>query len=242
MLRRRDAGESDRRLSLLTQERGVIDVVAKGARKGGSRLAGSSEPLSVCIFQLASGKHTAYITQSQPIMSFPGLRGDYEKLTMGIALTELASAILPHEHEADDEFRFLVTALRFLEIAEKPLPALIWAELKLMELAGFQPDWMRCVATGEPIGEAMAWVSPHAGGYVSPEAAARFTDRFQVRAEALYGASRMAELESPPPNLKFADEILRMLFRFWLNFAEDPLKANRALVESRAPESGPKFV
>jgi DNA repair protein RecO (recombination protein O) len=56
VLRRRDAGESDRALTLLTEERGLVEVVAKGARKVGSRLAGCSEPLAVCELEVAKGK------------------------------------------------------------------------------------------------------------------------------------------------------------------------------------------
>jgi DNA repair protein RecO (recombination protein O) len=231
VLKRRDAGESDRRLTLLTEEVGVIDAVAKGARKGASRLAGSTEPLSVCILQLAEGKRTRYITQTQPITSFPGLREDFDRLMFALAMGELASAVLPHGQEAKEEFRFLIQGLRYLEVHPKPIVAFLWAELRLMAMAGFQGEFNQCIVTGESLQEGLPWVSPHAGGYVCAAMVERFSDRFQVRAEALIGASRLVELEEPPQNLKFADETLQMLARFWRVWADDSLPTHRQIVE-----------
>lgn len=230
VLKRKDAGESDRKLTLLTREKGVIDVFAKGARKGGSRLAGSSEPLSACILHLAEGKRNLYITQAQPISSFPGLRADYERLTFALAMTELAAAVLPHEHPAEEEFAFMVHALHDLEIHPKPLVALVWMELRLMELSGFMPSFNVCVTTGERVAEALPFVSPHAGGYISLTAAGRYSDRFQVRAEVLYGLAACSELDRPPPGLKFADECLRCLLPFWREVAGRALPASDALI------------
>jgi len=210
----------------------VIDVVAKGAKKAGSRLAGASEPLSVCVFQLATGKKVQYVTQAQPITSFPALRSDYDRLTYALALTELAAAVLPHGHEASDEFKFLVTALRYLEVHEKPLAALVWAECRLMEQAGFHPEFTQCVVDGTPVAEARAWVSPHAGGYLSLQASTRYNDRFLAPAESLYAASRIVELERPPTNLRFAEQTFRMLVRFWTALADDPLPANRQVSDA----------
>lgn len=230
VLRRRDMGESDRKLTLLTRERGVMDVTAKGARKGGSRLSGSSEPLSACILHLAEGKRNQYVTQAQPISSFPGLRADYDRLTYGLALTELAAAILPHDSPAEDEFGFMIRALHDLEIHPKPLVALVWAQLRLMELSGFLPSFNECSVTGERIGEANPFVSPHAGGYVSLGAAGAFSDRAQTRAEVLYGLAACSELDEPPPALKYAEGCLQVLLLFWREIAGKPLPANESLV------------
>jgi len=47
--------------------------------------------------QVAEGKKNAFVTQVQPVSSFPGLRADYERLSFGQALAELAAAVMPHE-------------------------------------------------------------------------------------------------------------------------------------------------
>jgi DNA repair protein RecO len=226
VLRRRDAGESDRRLTVLTPENGKFDVIAKGARKGGSRLAGASEPLMVSILQLAPGRKVKYVTQSQPVTSFRGLRTDYAKLSYGLALAELCAAVVPYEEPAPEPFQFLVEALHRIEAHDKPLVALIWAELKLLDMAGFAPQFDACAVSGDPVGEAVCWLSPLAGGYVRPLSADRYVDRFQARAEVLYGLARLAFEDVPPANLKFAPECLAALMPFWHGVAECALPAN----------------
>ena len=226
MLRRRDAGESDRRLTILTQELGIIDAIAKGARKPASRLAGASEPITASIFGIAAGR-SRFVTQVQPVSSFPGIRSDYDRVLAAQALCELAVVTLPHEHEASSEFSLLVTALAFLDSGAEPILWLIWSELKLMALVGFRPEWYQCAVRGTEIEESPCWVSAQAGGYVSPEAASDFSDRFQVRAEVIYGVRAVTELDQPPGRLKFAVETIQMLVKLWESMTEGKLQANR---------------
>lgn len=230
VLRRRDSGESDRRLTVLTREMGKIDVVAKGARKAGSRLAGSSDPLVVAKFSVATGKKNLFITQTQPTTSFRGLRTDYERLSFALALCELYSAVVPWEEPFPEAYELLADSLRALEIHDKPLVALIWAELQLLAVTGFLPAFDRSCVDGAPVKEASPWFSAHAGGYVSDSDAMRFTDRVRTRAEVLFGLARMSELEQPPGNLKFAEECLAVLLTYWRQIADVPLPANESCV------------
>lgn len=211
----------------MTQEHGVLDAVAKGARKAGSRFAGCSEPLSACRFELAQGKRSAFVTQAQPITSFPGIREDYNKLCAGLALCELAEAILPHEQEAGDEFRFMLMALGFLEVHENPLVCLSWAEAKLMQMSGFQPEFLRCVVTGAPLKAGSVHVSVAAGGFVGFDSAARYPDAILISHEVLVGAGKILEQERPPANMKHARQVFMLQQRFWRSMAEHDLPANR---------------
>lgn len=231
MLRRRDASESDRRLTLLTEELGVIDATAKGARKSGSRLSGSSEPLSVSQFHLVPGKRILYVTQAQPITSYPGLRMDFGRLTLGMALAELAGAVSPHEQPAPEAFRFLVDALRYLEVHDRPVVAAVWAELQMLAIAGFTPVFGESAVTGTAVREAEPFVSPAAGGYVEEDEAGRFPDRVRTRAEVLYGLAKTAELSAPPPKLKLAGQAYALLTAFWKHIAEHPLPARIAALD-----------
>jgi DNA repair protein RecO (recombination protein O) len=230
VLRRRDSGESDRRLTVLTRELGKIDVIAKGARKGGSRLAGSSDPLSVAVFSLAEGKRNQYITQSQPQSSFRGLRTDYDRLHFALAFVELCATVLPYEQPVPEAFDLLLACLTAIERHERPLVALVWAELQLLSVAGFLPQFDLSAISDQKVKEAEPYLSPSAGGYVTDREAVDYTDRFRSRAEVLYGLARTAELEEPPANLKFADECLVALLPFWRAIAESPLPANEAAV------------
>ena len=230
VLRRRDAGETDRRLTLLTPEMGKVDVYAKGARKGASRLAGVSDPLSVAKLGLAKGKRTYYITQAQPQTSFPGLRTDFDRLSLALGLVELFAAVIPFEEPDPDAYDLLVRSLRSLEKHPKPLAASAWAQVALLAHAGFLPSFGSCVITGDALREGEPFLSPRAGGYVSDAAAVPYADRFRVRAEVAMNLDRLSPLENPPPNLKFAEETVGALLPFWRHVADAPLPACEAVV------------
>lgn len=215
---------------LLTRELGKLEVTAKGARKPASRLAGSSDPLAVAEMSIALGKKNRFITQTQPRTSFRGLRTDFERLSLGLALCELYAAVLPWEEPQPESFDLLVRSLEFLEKHPRPAVALAWGEVMLLELSGFQPCFESCVVTGAPLAGTNPFVSPSAGGYVCEAAAVDFTDRFRTRLEPLVGLSRIGQFEEPPLNFKFVEEALADLLPFWRHIAETALPANEAAI------------
>ena len=231
VLRRRDVGETDRRLTILTPELGKVDVTAKGARKGASRLAGVSDPLSVGKLGLAEGKRNRFVTQVQPQTSFPGLRTDFDRLSLALATAELFAALLPYEEPDPEAYELLLKALRGIEKHPKPLAAAAWSQVALLAHAGFMPSFGSCVVTGESLREGEPFLSPRAGGYVADAAATPFADRFRVRAEVVLNLDRLVPLENPPPNLKFAEETLVALLPFWRHVADTPLPALEAMVQ-----------
>ncbi|MBS1704982.1 MAG: DNA repair protein RecO [Armatimonadetes bacterium] len=208
---RRDSGESDRRLTLLTRELGRVEAVAKGARKGGSRLAGSSEPLVCGQYQLAPGRQTTFITQVQVHTSFPGLRADYERLTLALALTQAVAAFAEDPTLAAENFDLLLRGLNLLEHHSNPLLVWLWSMLHALELEGVMASFLECVDSGEQIRENPVLVSPTAGGLVSRAAANQYVDAYPALAEACIGLGKLAELNSPPNVMKHAKEAFFVL-------------------------------
>lgn len=209
-------------------------MVAKGARKASSRLTGSSEPLVACIMHLTKGKVNWFVTQVQPATSFPGLRADYDRLSLGLALAELASGVLPHDKESEAEFQSVLESLRYLEVHPNPLVAFVWSSLKLLDISGFMPHWLTCAASGAAMDEPQPMLSPMAGGYVSPGVSHGYQDRFRSSFEAVVGLAKTAELERPPMHLKQAADCLRTLHQFWREVIDRPLPANEAVLQALA--------
>ncbi|MEI8280857.1 MAG: DNA repair protein RecO [Armatimonadota bacterium] len=232
VLRRRDTGESDRRLTIFSRELGKIDVVAKGAKKPTSRLRGVTEPLSIGQFTFASGKKQKFITSAQPRSSFHGLRQDFDRLNLGLSWIELFSQVMPYEECFEEAFELCFRALEALEKHANPMVALVWSEVKLLEITGFLPSFNRCVFTDSKILESEAYLSPASGGYVVFAEAQQISDRYLVRAEVLYGLSALVSLESPPSNMKFIHECLFALHPIWEAVTESPLLARQHLLSS----------
>jgi DNA repair protein RecO len=178
---------------------------------------------------LALGKRNLFVTQVQPESSFPGLRRDYGRLAAALALLELYAALLPAEEPFPEAFDLLRRSLEVLEVHEKPLVALIWSQLAWIDLAGFMPIWDQCATCGRPLAEAEAALSSESGGYLCAEHAGGAGDVRVARAEVLIGLARTAELDAPPPNLRYARECLQALLPFWRSVAETRLPANTGL-------------
>lgn len=83
-------GESDRLVTILTQEHGLIRVIAPGARKHKSSLGGRSGVFVVNELLIAKGKNLDKITQAQTVKTYPGLAKDLGKLAASQYLAEIA--------------------------------------------------------------------------------------------------------------------------------------------------------
>jgi DNA repair protein RecO len=218
---------------LLTDQIGKVDVIAKGARKAGSRLAASTEPITRIRATLAAGQHRWFLTQVEPVTSYPRIRESLDRIEAAAALLEIARESLPYESPAEEVFQALDAGLSVLSNAEDWRPALTWALLRLMDVEGQAASWSRDVETGLPAGSNPGWVSPSAGGLV----VAQTGDAYPVSVEALIGLDRTSELASPPAFLKRSAECLDALLRFWLCTLDARLPACEALARGLRAEA-----
>jgi DNA repair protein RecO (recombination protein O) len=231
VLRKRDSGESDRRLTLLSRERGRLDVIAKGARKPQSRLAGVSEPLTVATFGIAEGRQRTFIQQVVPEASFAGLRQDYDRLSYALALTEFYAAVLTEGTSAEAEFQELLIALTNLEHHERPMISLVWSLLRILELEGVGPQFLVCSVTGAKLTEDPAMLSPTAGGHVLFAEAQNFSDARPVDARYAIALGKLACLDRPPNSMLDASLVLRALAPFLFHHAHAPLANLKAILD-----------
>lgn len=150
-------GESDRLLTVLTREHGLIRVVAPGSRKHESSLRGRSGLFVVNQLLIAKGRTLDKIIQAEGVESFTGLSQDLRKLTAGQYLAELALCQALSNQPQDELFTQLSESLRRIEQlpASATLPCLVQATYQLLKLAGVAPQVHDCCVTQQPI------VPPH---------------------------------------------------------------------------------
>jgi DNA repair protein RecO (recombination protein O) len=144
VLNRRDHGEADRIVMLLTAEGGV-DLLAKGIRKPRSRKAGHLELFSRT--QVLVSRVTGswdIISQAEAIHVRARLQENFSLGTYARYVAELAIRFF--EDEADAQLYALVDDV-FARLEGGADAALLirWYEQQLLTLAGFRPEWGTCV-------------------------------------------------------------------------------------------------
>ncbi|MFB2838940.1 DNA repair protein RecO [Floridanema evergladense] len=152
-------GETDRLLTILTREFGLIQAVAPGARKHHSKLGGRSELFVVNELLIASGRSLDKITQAETIESYPKLGDHLLKLSASQYLAELVLCHALSEQPQEELFCLLTEHLRRIEQIPKNtvnrslmvLAYLAHAVFHTLALAGIAPQVRLCCLTGQPL-------------------------------------------------------------------------------------------
>jgi DNA repair protein RecO (recombination protein O) len=172
ILRRSDFQEADRRLTLLTPDRGRLTVVAKGVRRPASRMAGHLELFTLAKVFVVRRRSLDLIVQAETVQTFPELRADLQRLPYAYQAVEAALILVEEEVEAHAEFILLVKALDALaRTAALPL-VLVAYKLQLLAMLGYQAQLRDCARCGkalnaqESVETPQNRVRPDSGGVV----------------------------------------------------------------------------
>ena len=168
-------GEYDRRVVLLTKERGKISAFARSARRPNSALMGVTSPFSFGEFTLYEGR-TSYTLVSASISNyFSDLRMDVEGAYYGFYFMDIASY---YAREANDEtalLKLLYQTLRALVNVHIPnrLIRRIY-ELRAITINGEGPQVFGCISCGDKEREKV--FSVRRGGLLCSECAGIASD------------------------------------------------------------------
>lgn len=155
-------GESDRLLTVLTREHGLIRVVAPGARKHQSKLGGRSGLFVVNELLISKGRSLDKISQAETLESYPKLSQDLAKLTASQYLAELVLCQALSDQPQEELFCLLNEHLHRLEQlpndrrGKETAPFTVLAHLAqavfhLLALAGVAPQVQACCVTQRPL-------------------------------------------------------------------------------------------
>jgi DNA repair protein RecO (recombination protein O) len=170
IIRRSDFGEADRLLTIITPQ-GKRRVVAKGARKTSSRLAGHIELFTHTTLLLAVGRNLDIVTQSAILHSFNQLRGDLRRIGAAYYAAELIDRLTEEEDENRPAFALLVATLTALDASRNVDLVLRFYELHLLGYLGYRPHLYHCAACQETLTEDADRFSHSAGGVLCPRCA-----------------------------------------------------------------------
>jgi DNA repair protein RecO (recombination protein O) len=157
-------GESDKIVTILTPEFGLIRAVATGARRQNSSLGGKMGIFVVNQLLISQGKNLSRITQAETIKTYPGLSQDLGKLAASQYLAEIVLCQGISEQPQTELYELFNEHLQRLQDIPKTEIKSVVAHLaqgvfQLLTLAGLTPQLESCCLTQRPL--TPDWTNPH---------------------------------------------------------------------------------
>lgn len=150
ILREQNISGDDRVITALTKERGVIRAFVNGAKRLRSKNASSTGMFCYSNITFYKGRDTYTVNEASAIEVFFDIRRDIEKLSLAQYFCEIFALLAPQEEPAEEYVELLVRALYNLASSRRPAEIIkAAAELRLMCLAGYQPDLVACTVCGK---------------------------------------------------------------------------------------------
>lgn len=149
VLREVDYKESDKILTLLTQEQGKLTASARGCRRKGSAIAAACQLLCWSEVVLYDYQGRWSVKEAAAQRQFRGVREDLDKLSLACYFAEVTELLAVEGEPCPELLSLILNCLHALDKLNKP-PVLVKAafELKAMCLAGYEPLLDGCAVCG----------------------------------------------------------------------------------------------
>lgn len=166
VLSRRSFKEYDEILSLYSKEMGKVEVTARGIKKITSKNSSFLEPFSVVHAGTAPGKDRTYLTTTQVIEYFSGIRTDLPKVRQAALVVAWLEKVLSIGQRDTRIYETLLSWLDFVNGSQETKPILLDAFFfKILAFLGFEPQLQECIYCGKAVeSEKQIWFSFLGGG------------------------------------------------------------------------------
>ena len=165
VLRYANYRDHDRMLTLLSPTRGRLEVMSRGCRRPKSPLVAASELFALGDFELYEKAGRLTVVNVTLTETFYPLRTDYDRLTVGTYLLNLAEEAAQPGENAQELFMLLLHTLSRLTFTDQPWrPLTAGFLLHFAATQGFKPRLQHCVHCGARLPEGNAWFDLAEGG------------------------------------------------------------------------------
>lgn len=202
-------GECDKRLVLLTKERGKITVFARGARRTASPLLAAANSFVFGKFFLVEGRTSYRLTGAEVQNYFREIAFDMEAACYGSYFLEFADYYTRENNDELEMLRLVYAALRAIlnKNLDNRLVRCVY-ELKAMVINGEYPQVFSCPLCGKE--EELCSYFPEKNGIVCRDCAESNPDCIRLEPSAVY---TLQYVISAPAGKLFAfavsDEVLK---------------------------------
>lgn len=140
----------DKRLVILTRERGKITAFAKGARRPNSPYVAGSRPFSFGEFTLYQGREAYTLTGMNITNYFEDMAMDLDKVYYGMYFIELAEYFARENMDGKDMLNLLYGSFIAMKKNRIPLKLIkLIYELKIFTINGEYPNVFQCKECGK---------------------------------------------------------------------------------------------
>ncbi len=137
--------ESDRILTILTRDKGLVTASAKSSLRMKNKLASATGLLSWSDFVLFQGRTMYSVNEAESKNVFFDLRNDIETLSTALYLAELTSVFTTDANSSEELLELLLFAFDKLCKAKQPAAFIKTVyELKLLSVVGYMPNLLAC--------------------------------------------------------------------------------------------------
>ncbi|MCI7323596.1 MAG: DNA repair protein RecO [Lachnospiraceae bacterium] len=167
--------EYDKRITILTKERGKITAFARGARRPGSQFMAATNPFAFGEFELFEGKSSYNLMKTNIQNYFRELTTDYDRVTLGFYFAEFAGYFCQENNDEKEMLKLLYQSLRALCNEHIPVE-LVRAvfELRAIAVEGQGPNVFSCMNCGKK--EELCYFSARRGGVLCRDCGAVLPD------------------------------------------------------------------
>jgi DNA repair protein RecO (recombination protein O) len=144
---------SSKLVSLITEQYGLVKVMAKGARRPQSRYGAALEPVTIIesMYYHHDNREIQSLGSVEIIEAFSRIKSDMRMLTTASCMVEATQRVTMPEDPSAGTFMLLNESLGDLEMCpEKEADKHLWRfMLKLVNASGYKPVFDRCVICGQ---------------------------------------------------------------------------------------------
>lgn len=147
VIREQTIGESDRLVTLLTADYGLVRAFVRGAKQVKNRLASSTSLFAYSDFTLYRGRDAFVVDNASPVEVFFDLRKDIERLAIAQYFAQLAYELGEEEQPSGEMLSVLLNSLHLLCNSSKDMRVIKAAvEFRLLSLGGYMPNILACAS------------------------------------------------------------------------------------------------
>ena len=187
--------ESDRILTILTPELGVISAAPQSSLRLKSKLFSACGLFCYSEFTLVPGRNMYTVREAEVKNVFHGISSSIEGMSLAMYMAEMASALSPTGEEAEKELRLLLNC--FYMISEKKTDLKVIKavfELRTMSECGFLPQLVYCRGCGTYDGPAF-YLDPAEGCLLCEACAQKAGKKCNLDAGALFALRHICLVE-----------------------------------------------